>query len=126
MRLAIEVVTIYAVYVFGTSLLVWRFGTRGNGRGPSIVVAAVAPALFVVGLLELMFLVAMGRRPRIDPCPDGLDEAELIVEAKRQEMFGGEPIKPHFASDWAKLYSKTVEHEAERVQAFARRVLSVA
>lgn len=126
MRFAIELLTIYAIYVFGTSLLVWRFGGKGGGRGPSIVVAAVVPALFVVGLFELALLTLLRRRPQVDPCPYGLGEAELIIEKKRQQMFGGEPLKPHFASDWARLYAKTVELEAERVQAFARRVLSVA
>lgn len=126
MRFAIEILTIYAVYVFGTAMLVWRFSKRGTGRGPSIVVAAAAPALLVFVLFEIAFLTVVGRRPHIEPCPDGLGEAELIVERKRLQMFGGESIKPHFASDWARLYEKTVEQDAERVQAFARRVLSLA
>jgi len=122
MRLAIEVFTIYIVYLFGTSLLIWRYGSKD--RAPSIVVAAVSPLLFVFSAIQLILLKIIGRSPEISPCPAGLSDAELVIERKRQEMFGGEPIEHHFASDWAKLYAKTVEQDAEKVQAFARRVLA--
>lgn len=124
MHFLIEVVAVYAIYVFGTSLLIWRYGTKD--RGPSIVVAAVAPMLFLAAFGKLFALALFRRSPAIHPCPVGLKDAELLVERKRQQMFGGEPLEPHFASDWARLYEKTFEEEAERVQAFARRVLSLA
>jgi len=123
MHLAIEIATVYAIYLFGTSLLIWRFGSRD--RGPSIVVAAVVPALYVAAFAELAWLASLGRSPAIGPCPEGLSDAELAVERQRQKMFGGRALEPHFASDWQRLYAKTVENEAARVQSFARRVLTV-
>ncbi len=124
MRLLIEILTIYVVYLFGTALLIWRYGKKD--RAPSIVVAGVAPILFVASFVELIFLAVIGKSRQISPCPDGLSDAELLVERQRQQMFGGSPIEPHFASDWSRLYAKTVEIEAERVQAFARRVFTLA
>ncbi|MGI4829441.1 MAG: hypothetical protein ACRYFU_14785 [Janthinobacterium lividum] len=123
MRLAIEVLAIYGIYVFGTALLIWRFSTKD--RGPSIVVSMLVPFLFVVSFIEMIVSVLLRRNQAIGPCPVGLDEAELLVERQRQKMFGGDSEIPHLASDWAKLYQMTVESEAERVQAFARRMLTV-
>jgi hypothetical protein len=124
MRFTIELFTTYGVYLFGTSLLIWRYGSKD--RGPAIIVAAVVPFLFVATFLKLTVLAMLRRSPAMGPCPEGLSDAEIVVERNRQRMFGGEPLKPTFASDWARLYEKTVEAEAERVQAFARRVLSLA
>lgn len=124
MHFFIELASVYVIYLFGTSLLIWRYGTRD--RGPSIVVAGVAPMLFMAAIAKMFVLALFRRSPTIHPCPDGLKDAELMVERKRQQMFGGEPLEPHFASDWARLYEKTLEEDAERVQAFARRVLSLA
>lgn len=123
MRLAIEIFAVYFIYAFGTSLLVWRYSVRD--RGPIIVVTWVIPLMVIASLFELIFLTIFRRSPCIRPCPEGLDETELIVERHRQQMFGGEPVEPHFASDWARLYTLTLEQEAERVQRFARRVRRV-
>jgi hypothetical protein len=120
----IELLAMYGVYLFGTSLLIWRYGR--NDRGPSIVVAAVAPVLLIAALAKMLALTLVGRLPRIEPCPQGLSDAEVLVERRRLEMFGGKAVEPHFASDWARLYEKAVEEEAERVQLFAKRVLSPA
>lgn len=124
MRLAIEVLTFYIVYLLGTSLLIWRYGSRD--RGPSIVVSAVAPILLVAVFVELLVLALAHRIPSISPCPVGLSDAESVVEQQRRKMFGGNAVEPHFASDWARLYAQTLELDAERVQSFARRVLSIA
>lgn len=124
MRLLIEVSTIYAIYLFGTSLLIWRYG--GKDRAPNIVVAWVVPVIVVASFIEFIFHALFRKALSIRPCPIGLDEAELIVERHRQQMFGGKPIEPHFASDWARLYASAVEQETEKVQKFARKVLSFA
>jgi hypothetical protein len=121
MRLMIEILTIYAIYIFGTSLLIWRYGTKD--RGPLIVVAAVIPVLTVVSFFEVCIRALFLRTSQMPPCPDGLAEAERIVEKHRQEMFGGPPIPPHIAYEWEMLYAKTLEREAARVQKFAAQIL---
>ena|ERR1700679_4020066 len=124
MRLAIEILTVYAIYVFATSLLIWRYGKRD--RGPVIVVTAVLPLMVIVCFFEVLIRALMQRAPTIDPCPDGLAEAERIVERHRREMFGGPPVPPHIAHDWQMLYAETLERDAARVQKFAGRVLRTA
>ncbi len=127
MRLVIEILTIYGIYFFGTSLLIWRYGRKE--RGVSIIVAGVMPTLVVVSvvvsLFEIFRVTVLRQSPRIRPYPDGLEEAELIVEKRRQQMFGGVALKPHFASDWKNFYQATIEREAERVQKFAHRMLTL-
>jgi hypothetical protein len=123
MHLAIEIFTVYAIYIFGTSLLIWRYSTKE--RGVSIIVAGVTPILLVVSLFDLLRVTLFRQSRHIRPCPTGLDEAELIVEKRRQQMFGGEALQPHFASDWTKLYQETIERETVRVQKIAHRMLTV-
>jgi hypothetical protein len=120
----IEILTIYAIYIFGTSLLIWRYGKKD--RAPLIVVAASIPILTVLSFFELGFRVLFMRSPQMEPCPDGLAETERIVEKRRLAMFGGAPIEPHIAHEWQMLYAKTLELEASRVQQFAVRVLRTA
>ena len=125
MRLAIELAMIYGLYVGGLSLLVWRYEARE--RGSSIVVISVMPILAVIAVFWTLFLVLFKRTSLIiAPCPNGLAEAEEVVEKQRQKMFGGDPMKPHFATDWADLYAAALEQEAEHVHKFAGRILSIA
>lgn len=121
MRLLIEVFALYFVYVFGTALLIWRYGTKD--RGPSVIVVSVIPLIAIISFFHFLVIAIFRRAPLLSPCPDGLAEAELIIEKHRQHMFGGS-TEPHFASDWANLYATTVEQEAVRVQKFARKVLA--
>jgi hypothetical protein len=57
------------------------------------------------------------------PCPQGLDEAEVVVATHRQRMFGGEFRPTHFASDWRNCYRMTLDSESRAVQRFARKVI---
>jgi hypothetical protein len=122
MRLAIEFVSIYGLYALTAAILIWRFGLRD--RVPFIIVAWLMPPMLVASILHFTLRVIFGKRPRVRPCPIGLDEAEGLVERKRLEMFGGKSIQPHFATDWALLYQATLELEAQAVQTIARRVLA--
>jgi hypothetical protein len=125
MKVAVEILAMYGVYVFGASVLIWRYATT-NDRGPSVVVAWLMPVLIFAAVLEGTFRLLFGKSPRIRKCPAGLAEAEMVVEKRRQKMFGGEQLATNFASDWARLYGVTLEEEAKKVQKFARRVLSPA
>lgn len=123
MNLAIELFSIYGVYALSAAIVIWRYGKQD--RIPFIVIAWLMPLLLVVSFLHFTLLLIFGNRPRIKPCPVGLEEAEKLVERNRREMFGGDPIEPHFATDWALLYRMTLEKEAQTVQTLARRVLAV-
>jgi hypothetical protein len=122
MKLLVEIFSVYALYAFGATVLIWRHATKD--RGPTVVVAWLAPALMIAAFIEGTFRLLFRKRPKVRPCPVGLDEAELVVEKRRQKMFGGELSHPHFASDWARLYGVTLEEEAERVQKIARKVFA--
>jgi len=124
MRLIIEILTVYAIYIFGTSLLIWRYGNKD--RAPIIVLTAVLPFMVVIVFFEVFVRALFQRAPQMNPCPDGLAEAERIVEKHRHEMFGGAPVPPHIAHEWQMLYAKTLEREAARVQKFAVRILRTA
>src|SRR5712664_4787693 len=102
MKVTIEILSVYGVYVFGATVLIWRYIAKD--RGPTIVVAWLMPALLIAAFIEGTFRLLFRKRPRVRPCPVGLDQAELAVEKRRQKMFGGDLSQPHFASDWARLY----------------------
>lgn len=123
MKLAIELAFIYGLYALSAAIVIWRYGHKD--RVPFIIVAWLMPPMLVASFLHFILLLVFGKRPRMKPCPVGLDEAEGLVEHYRREMFGGDPIEPHFATDWALLYRMTLEKEAQTVQAFARKVLAI-
>jgi hypothetical protein len=124
MRLIVEILTVYGLYLFGAAILIGRYGTRD--RGPVIVVAWLMPALLVLSVLLSIFRLLFSRRLTVSRPPHGLEEAERFVEKHRHEMFGGELVKMHYATDWARLYARTLEEEAQKVKAFAKRILAYA
>jgi hypothetical protein len=124
MRLFIEIAAIYGVYVLGVSFLIGRFGTKD--KVPIAVAASTIPILVVAAIFESAFLLITRKEPRVRPCPEGLDAAELIVERHRQQMFGGEIQQPKFAFHWARVYALTVEREARAVEGLARDIFATA
>jgi len=124
MHTFIEIVTIYALFVFGIAMLIGRFGVKD--RFPQAVVASVLPLLLVCSVFEALYLLVMRPAPRVRPCPEGLNAAEAIIEKHRQMMFGGELRPTRLAPEWARLYALTLEMEVNRVQKFARRDLATA
>jgi hypothetical protein len=124
MKLVGEFLAIYGVYMFGSAVLICRY-TRVD-RIPTVIVAWLMPALVLEALIEGTFLLLFKKYPRVRPCPVGLAEAEVVVEQRRQKMFGGESLPTTFASEWARLYGVTLEKEAKKVQKVARWVLATA
>jgi hypothetical protein len=123
MRLLFEILAVYFIYACSTAFLVIRFGTKDPV--PSVAVAWLAPAIIVASIISTINTIARmlaGLDLSLKPCPEGLEEAEQIVETKRHAMFGGAMRKPHFAADWAKVYELAVELQAERVQRLARKL----
>src|SRR5262249_54461032 len=110
MKLIVDFGVFYGLYAFTAAMLIWRYGVKD--RAPFIVVAWLIPVLTIAALLNSILRLILGKRPKIGPCPYGLDEAEVLIERHRREMFGGGPIVPHFAQDWTLLYKLTLEEEA--------------
>jgi hypothetical protein len=124
MKLAVEILAIYGVYAFGATVLIWRY--IATDRGPTIVVAWLMPGVILAALIHGTYRVLFKKSPRVRPCPAGLAEAEVIVEERRQKMFGGERLATNFASEWTRLYGVTLEEEAKKLQKFARKAFAYA
>jgi len=122
MTLLFEILAVYAIYACGTAFLVFRFGTKD--RVPSVVVAWLAPVILVISFISAInrSLRILSGNGTVKPCPQGLEEAEQIVENKRHSMFGGPTRKPHLAADWAKVYEFSMELQAARVERVARKL----
>lgn len=124
MQLLIQILAIYLIYGIGMSVVICRHGMKD--RGLFVFAAWIMPFTLVASIFHSAFLLLFRRSPRVRRCPDGLADAERIVERYRLEMFGGKPVEHRFAADWARLYAMTLETETEQVQRFARRVLTSA
>lgn len=124
MKVFFEILAVYGVYVFGATVLIWRYTAKD--RGPTTVVAWLMPFLLVATVIQGTYLLFFRKYPRVRPCPIGLAEAEVVVEKRRQKMFGGERLATNFASEWARLYGVTLEQEAKQVQEIARKVFAYA
>lgn len=84
------------IYTLGISLTVRRFGT--NNRLAFAVVALIAPFVAVYAVFGTAGLILRGRPLVMQPCPEGLEDAERIVEEQRQRMFGGKMRAPSYAA----------------------------
>ena len=112
-----------AIFILGIAISVYRLGTRD--RLAFTVVAIVAPFVAVIAMLRLFYLFARNR-VTVDPCPEGLEEAEKIVALQRQKMFGGALRAASFTASWQMAYERELQKETEKVQRIAERYLSVA
>jgi hypothetical protein len=119
-RTAIDVVVTLALFAIGMGWTVFRYGKRD--RLVFAVVAVLSPLIVFISVFRLLYLV-LTHRVKIGPCPAGLSEAEQLVEAERQRMFGGELREPTMARNWQRAYETELQHGAERIQRFAQRVL---
>ena len=111
------------IFVLGIALTVRRFGSRDRVAFTVVAVLTPAVALFAMFRLAYLFLC---NRVELDPCPQGLEEAEKIVEIQRQQMFGGALRESSFTASWQKAYERELQKETERVQRVAQRYFAVA
>ena len=119
----VDIIVGTAIFILGIALTVHRFGTRN--RIAFTVAAILAPLVAVVAMLRLLYLIARGR-VALEPCPEGLEEAEKIVALQRQKMFGGPLRAATFTASWKTAYERELQKETERVQRVAERYLSIA
>ena len=107
------------LFAVGMGWTVFRYGKRD--RLAFTVVAVLSPAIAVFSVFSLIYRSIFGEI-EIEPCPPRLAEAERLVEAERQRMFGGELREPTFAIRWQRAYEMELQREAEKVQRVAERV----
>ena len=118
----VDVAVGVAIFILGIALTIRRFG----GRDYLILslCAVLTPFLAVVAFFSLLYLTLRGQQ-LVDPCPEGLEEAERIVEDQRQRMFGGPAREPFIAASWRRAYQLQLQKETRQVQSVARRYLVI-
>jgi hypothetical protein len=99
---------LYAFTVTGLVLCVQRCD-----RFSAISIALCFPFLLIAGVFAAF---ASSPDDFLKPCPQGLEEAEALVERKRQIMFQGRPMQPKIALSWKRRYAMAVEFQAHKVR----------
>lgn len=118
----IDIAVLLILFGFGIGWTVYRYGKRD--RLAFAVVAVVSPVITVFALIVVLLRLCTGQKLQVKPCPDGLQDAERLVEEERQRMFGGELREPMYAKSWHRAYEAELQREAARVQRFAQRVFA--
>jgi hypothetical protein len=108
------------LFVAGMGWTVSRYAKRD--RAAFAVVAVLSPLLAIIAAISLAIQLILNIETRVGPCPDGLEEAEQLVEEERQHMFGGELRKPTYARSWQRAYELELQREASKVKNFAQKV----
>jgi hypothetical protein len=120
MRIIIDLLAAYAIYMIGTALLVIRQAKKD--RLPGVVIAWIAPFLSVVSFAIATARIFSKRPLLASPCPNGLESAEEIVAERRQQMFGGPRTHPQMAARWTKYYAFALEYEAAKVKKLTNKI----
>lgn len=124
MQLLGTAVTIYTLYCFAAWTMILLAQRRD--RFPSIVIAGLFPVVIVLGLIHSLFTL---NHSNLHPCPEGLEEAEAVVEQRRQRMFQSKPIQPSIARSWKKRYAMSLELQAKQLRKLSiqvRQILAIA
>jgi hypothetical protein len=118
----IDIAVGVTIFILGIALTIRRFGDQDY---PVVILSAiVTPILAVIAMFYVIFLAIRGKNT-LDPCPDGLEEAEKIVEIQRQQLFGGPARAPSISASWKQAYEMQLQAETRRVQKVARRYLAI-
>lgn len=121
----IDVAVGLAIFILGIALTVRKYGKYGGSDYPILVLSAVlTPVLAIIAVFYVFYFAIRGKRV-MDPCPEGLEEAEKIVEIHRQQMFGGPLRSPSIAASWRRAYQLELQRETQHVQSVARRYLVI-
>ncbi len=75
-----------------------------------------------LSMIAVVHTLVSSRKYDIPPCPHGLEEAEALVERKRQIMFNSPPIQPTIAKQWRRGYAVSVEYQARQVRRFSLQI----
>jgi hypothetical protein len=118
--LLIDIIVGFVIFVLGIAVALRRFAKQDYVV--LTVCATLTPLLAVIAVFYVLYS-AIIRKSTLDPCPAGLEEAERIVEARRQKLYGGPPHKLSIARDWRRAYAIELQRESDQVQRVARRYL---
>jgi hypothetical protein len=116
----IDTAVVLILFGFGIGWTIFRYGRRD--RLAFAVVAILSPAIAVFALFMVLARLISGRPLQVGPCPNGLEEAELMVEEERQRLFGGDLRQPTYSRSWQRAYELELQRDATTVQQFAQRV----
>jgi len=117
---AIDVIVGCVIFVLGIALTLRRFARQDY---LVLTIAAIATPFIAVFAVFYVIYAMVARKKIIEPCPMGFEEAEKIVERRRQQMFGGALREPSMARDWRLAYQFELQRETDCVQKVARRYL---
>jgi hypothetical protein len=110
------------IFILGIALSLRKFS--GQDYIVLVLSAVLTPILAVFAVFFVLFAAIRGESS-LDPCPDGLEEAERIVESQRQQMFGGPLRPPSISASWKRAYQLQLQKETRQVQTVARRFLVI-
>ena len=110
MHILSVVLATYVLYAFILVSIV--LCVQHRDRFPSIVVGLLFPGV----LFAAVFGALASSNEPVKPCPNGLEEAEALLEQKRQLMFQNAPVQPNIANSWKRRYAMSVEMQARKVR----------
>ena len=111
MQVILTILSVYALYVFVAGALVVR--TQKRDRFSSFTIAVSFPFFLLFAPFHILF---NAKNLEIKPCPPGLEEAEALVERKRQLIFNSPSIEPNIAKSWKRHYAMSVELQARQLR----------
>lgn len=111
------------IFALGIGLTIRRY--CGRDRLALTIVALLTPFVAIVAIFRVAYLAATSNL-HLKPCPQGFEEAERLVERRRQEMFGGKLRDPAMTASWQLAYEYELQSETERVQRVALKYLAIA
>jgi hypothetical protein len=111
MQVILTILSVYSLYVLVAGVIVIR--TQKRDRFSSFMIAVSFPLIL---LLAPFHILLSGSKFEMKPCPPGLEEAEALVERKRQIIFSALPIEPTIAKSWKKHYAMSVELQARQLR----------
>lgn len=109
----LTIASVFVLYSFTVAILVMRGQKRD--RFAAIAMGVTLPFVSLIAIVHSLF----SRRHDFPPCPAGLEEAEALIERKRQIMFNSSPIQPTIAKQWRRGYAVSVESQARQVREFS-------
>ena len=111
MTILVAMLSVYAMYILTVSVMV--LSAQRRDRVPALFVAVGFPIVVVLAVVHAIF---RGRELKIGPCPHGLEEAEALIERKRQVMFNRGPVEPTIAKTWRRRYAMSLELQAQKAR----------
>ncbi len=118
----IDLLVGFVLFGFGLGWTVFRYASRN--RLAMAVAAILSPLIAVIAVVFVLFNLVARRELHIGPCPEGLPEAERLVEEERQKLFGGEAREPSYSRTWQRAYEAELQRELTQVQRIAQRVFA--